>query len=231
MRKIQLHNLKEANYVLNSLTRWDNNIGEQARRLATWVKKGWLKQSDLFETVNSLLEESVGYGLLSRKDVARLISQTHLTDLVGAVTVYTDENPGEEAVAMYMLTAKERGIDVEKAIALYFDFKEQYLEEQEAWIAKFDFDIVEKVKKIDTKRKKDGTLTVNEQRRRILDNRAKQKLYRQRKLKELQEWTEETELTKPWEEERKQLPGLKEAEFEAATEERPTDKGNDNGEH
>jgi len=230
MRKIQLHNLKEANYVLNSLTRWDNNIGEQARRLATWVKKGWLKQADLFETVNSLLEESVGYGLLSRKDVARLISQTHLTDLVGAVTVYTDEFPGEEAVAMYMLTAKERGIDVEKAIALYFDFKEQYQEELEEWKAKFDFDIVEKVKKIDTKRKKDGTLTINEQRRRILDNRAKQKLYRQKKLKELQEWTEEKELTKPWTEERKQLPGLSEAEFEAATD-KPTNKGNDNGQH
>jgi hypothetical protein len=230
VRRIQLHNLKEANYVLNSLTRWNNNIGEQARRLATWIKKGWLKQSDLFETVNSLLEESVGYGLLSRKDVARLISQDHLTDLVGAVTVYTDENPGEEAVAMYMLTAKERGIDVEKAITLYFDFKEQYQEEQEEWIAKFDFDIVEKVKKIDTKRKKDGTLTINEQRSRIIKNRNKGKLDRQRKFKELAIWIAENELAKPWSEERKQLPGLAKAEFEAATD-KPIDKGTKNGEH
>jgi hypothetical protein len=230
MRKICLHNLKEATYVLNSMTRWDNNVGEQSRRLATWLKKGWLQSGDLLPAINSLLEESVGYGLLSRKDVARLISRTHLTDLVSAITIYTDEFPGEEAVAMYMLTAKERGIDVEKAITMYLDFKEQYKEEQEEWIAKFDFDIVEKVKKIDTKRKKDGTLTVNEQRRRILDNRAKQKLYRQKKLKELQEWTEETELTKPWEEERKQLPGLGEAEFDAATD-KPIDKGTEDGKH
>jgi hypothetical protein len=212
------------------MTRWNNNIGEQARRLYSWYKKGWLNIGDLFPTVNSLLEQAEGYGLLSRKDVARLISQTHLTDLVRAITIYTDENPGEEAVAMYMLTAKERGIDVEKAIALYFDFKEQYQEELEEWKAKFDFDIVEQKKEIQ-KTKKDGTLTKNERRSIIVKNRAKQKLDRQRKMKELVVWIAKNELAKPWSEERKELPGLAEAEFEAATDVPPIDKGTDNGKH
>lgn len=227
MHSIGLHTQKEVTYVLNSLTRWDNNIGEQARRLVTWRRKGWLKQEDLLVSVNSLLKEAEGYNLLSRKDVARLVSQTHLTDLVNAISIYTDENPGEEAVAMYMLTAKECGIDVEKAIALYFDFKEQYQQELEEWKEKFDFEIVKKKRQVQ-QRKKDGTLKAWERRRANLDKHEKSKLLRSRKLKELKEWTEKTELTKPWEEERKSLPGLEEAEYDASIDEKDGQNGTNN---
>ncbi len=222
MRKILLHNRKEVTYVLNSITRWDNHIGEQARRLVTWVKKGWLQRGDLLESVNSLLQEAEGYGLLSRKDVARLVSQSHLTDLVETISNYTNEFPGEEAVAMYMLTAKERGIDVEKAFTLYLDFKEQYQVELEEWKAKFDFDITENVKQI-AKEKISPKFKKHQQRHANLVKREKRKLYRIRKLKELTEWVEEKELTKPWSEERKELPGLEEAEFEALTDQ-PVEK-------
>lgn len=204
MKKLRLYSMSEIRYVLSSMSRWDNNVGHQARHLLYWHRRGWIQKRDLRDTVHSLLEQAEAYGLLSRKDVVRLIAHEQLKNLIAAMQVYPGEFRKEEAVAMYMLAAKEALVDVEKSISLYLTYKEEYGKELKEWQQKMKINLAVQPKK---------KLSGPERRRLVLETRRKMKEKRLR-LK-TQEWVEKKELDQPWAEERKeflQLSGQKKDE-------------------
>lgn len=193
MRLLRLYSMREVRYVLLSMARWNNDVGHQARHLLYWYKRGWLHKRDLFATTQSLIEQAEAYNLLSRRDIIRLIAYQQLKDLTNAMKVYPTETSNEEAVATFMLTAKETNIDVEKSIALYLTYKEEHEKEMEEWRGKMELLDVKPRKKLSGYARR---MSILETRRRLAEKRQRLKV---------QKFVDDKILTKPWEEERKEV--------------------------
>jgi hypothetical protein len=190
--------MREVNYVLSSMVSWENAVGDQARRLINWSKKGLIKKKDLRPSVQSLIEQAEAYGLLSRKDVIRLIAKEQFKDLMNSMQIYPGETTKEEALAVYMLTAKESFVDVENSIARYLTYREEYAKEMGEWQGKMERDLSGKPKY--------PKLQGWERRKQILATRRR--LVEKGNRKKFRDWLKDDSRKPKWEEQREEFLSL-----------------------
>lgn len=198
MKSLLLQSMREVNYVLSSMASWENAVGDQARRLINWSKKGLINKKDLRPSVQSLIEQAEAYGLLSRKDVIRLIAKEQFKDLMNSMQIYPGETTKEEALAVYMLTAKESFVDVETSIAKYLTYKEEYMKEMGEWQGKMERDLSGKPKY--------PKLQGWERRKQIIETRRR--LVEKRNRKKFRDWLKDEEKQPKWEDQREEFLSL-----------------------
>jgi len=194
MRYTRLYSYQEARYILQGMAFWENDIGQQARRLLYWYNKNWIDKKDLKQLVHGLLENAAAENLLSDRDVIRMVIREQMLVLAETAKKQSNLEDKEELLALYMLTAKENKVDVEHAIFLYLQFKEEHEIELNEWREKCQHK---------PKRRKHKKF-VSYGRRNALMNKRKALVERRQRLK-LENWIKEKEVSRVWAEERKDL--------------------------
>lgn len=194
MKYFRLFTYKEARWLLQGLTFWKNDIGEQAKRVLYWYKKNWIAKHDLKDLVRDLLGQAAEKGLLEDGGVLRIIIHEQIKDLALVAEKFSSVTSPEELLAWYMLVSKESGTDTENAIYRYFDLKEKHQEELNNWRECYPKP---------RKRRRKKYLGYWQKRKDIFEKR-KALAEKNRRMK-LENWLQEEEVSKVWAEERQEL--------------------------
>jgi hypothetical protein len=194
MKYFRLFTYQEACWILQGLTFWKNDIGEQAKRILYWYKKHWIAKHDLKDLVRDLLGQAAEKGLLEDGGVLRIIIHEQIKDLALVAEKFSSVTSPEELLAWYMLVSKESGTDTENAIYRYFDLKEKHQEELNNWRECYPKP---------RKRRRKKYLGYWQKRKDIFEKR-KALAEKNRRMK-MENWLQEEEVAKVWAEERQEL--------------------------